>query len=281
MHRLVIIYRFIGNFVPSLLLCTCVCSSFAQKTSDLDSALLLKIRATASQQLRAFSYLEELSDIIGPRLTGSSGTDKASQWALRKMFDMGLKKVHLENWKMKRGWQRGRTRARLIAPFNLDLNVTSYGWVGSTPSGGVDAAVVLVNSDAVEEEGEKNASRGAGKVLLLIPGHLQHSNGFKSFAQMGDFVFAAKRARAAAIIRRDDRPGTMLTHTGPVGFPGVISPIPVVDIAREHEMLLERLLTAGKTVRIRIDVQNKFSPGAVTAANVIGEIPGTEDPEKD
>jgi hypothetical protein len=44
--------------------------------------------------------------------------------------------------------------------------------------------------------------------------------------------------------------------------------------------ILERFLDHNKPVRIRIDVHNRVTEGAVESANVVGEIPGTERPEQ-
>jgi len=51
-------------------------------------------------------------------------------------------------------------------------------------------------------------------------------------------------------------------------------------MTNEDQGLLERLLDDGRTVRVHVDVHNTFSDGPVDAANVVGEIRGTEHPEQ-
>jgi carboxypeptidase Q len=94
-------------------------------------------------------------------------------------------------------------------------------------------------------------------------------------------VSAAEKTHAVAVIYRDVRPGSMLTHAEPVSFSAgdTAYHIPVLDIADEHQKLIERLLEDGGTVRLRLNVQNHFLPGPVETVNVSGEIKGSEHPE--
>jgi tetratricopeptide (TPR) repeat protein len=69
------------------------------------------------------------------------------------------------------------------------------------------------------------------------------------------------------------------THTGIVGF-GTYFDIPVVSITAEDQAQLERLLDQHKNIRIRMQVRNKVTDGPVEAANVVGEVIGTEHPEQ-
>jgi Zn-dependent M28 family amino/carboxypeptidase len=70
-----------------------------------------------------------------------------------------------------------------------------------------------------------------------------------------------------------------LTHTGILGF-GEDFAIPVVDMAMEDQSQLERFLEAGKTVRLRVNVQNTLTGGPVESANVVGDVVGREHPEQ-
>jgi Zn-dependent M28 family amino/carboxypeptidase len=70
-----------------------------------------------------------------------------------------------------------------------------------------------------------------------------------------------------------------LTHTGAMGFDTYYE-IPAVSMIAEDQQLIGRFLDQGKTVRIKINVQNRVSSGPVDSANVIGEIRGVEHPEQ-
>jgi Zn-dependent M28 family amino/carboxypeptidase len=51
-------------------------------------------------------------------------------------------------------------------------------------------------------------------------------------------------------------------------------------MAAEDQEQLERYLDHGKTVRLKINVQNRVTDSTVEAANVVGDIRGTEHPEQ-
>ena len=102
------------------------------------------------------------------------------------------------------------------------------------------------------------------------------------FAKFGEFLKAAHQAGAIAVIggqggRKAE--GMHLTHTGALGF-NTYYEIPVVSMAAEDQEQLERYLARGKTVRLKMNVQNRVTDGPVDSANVVGEIRGTQNPEQ-
>src|SRR5436305_9649684 len=70
-----------------------------------------QITSQALLHSRAYSFIEELCDRIGPRLTGSAEADRAAAWAVRTMQSISLQNVHLEKWQLDRSWRRGLARA--------------------------------------------------------------------------------------------------------------------------------------------------------------------------
>ncbi len=96
------------------------------------------------------------------------------------------------------------------------------------------------------------------------------------------FLKAAHEAQAVAVIGGqggEKAVGMHLTHTGALGF-DTFYDIPVVSMAAEDQNQLERFLDKGKTVRMKIDVQNRVTDGPVESANVVGEIRGSEHSEQ-
>ena len=228
----------------------------------------------------AYPLLKVLTDEIGPRLTGSPSDSTAQQWALQEMRSIGLSNVHGEEWQLERGWRRGYARAQLVIPFQLDLAVASYGWSGSTPNDGVEADVVLVDSSAFELEADEHSANWAGKILLLTPKDPKYFDLFKSMSELPAFLAAAASAHAIAIINGDPRPGILLPHTGPIGLPFHRTDLVVLDMASEQRDLIARTVQLGKASRVKIEVQNEFTPGAVPSRNIVGEIPGSDYPEQ-
>jgi carboxypeptidase Q len=242
---------------------------------------LARIAGEGLMDSHAFEYLTELSDNIGARVTSSPGAQKATDWGLAKMKSIGLQNVHAESWSMWKGWTRGTAQAELLAPVQHTLSIDAMGWTGSTPPGGAEGEVVKANLFDLDTE-MKNASRFQGKIVLMVPEGEPKKSFWMIFAQFGDFLNALRKAGAIAVIGGQGgfkAEGLHLTHTGILGFAEDFA-IPVVDMTNEDQSQIERYLAAGKTVRIHINVQNKFTDGPVESANVIGEIVGSEHPQE-
>ena len=242
---------------------------------------LVKIAGEAMIDSHAFQYLTELSDDIGSRVTGSPAERKAEQWGVAKMKAIGLENVHTEKYQLWRGWTRGMAQGELLEPIRRPLHVDAMGWTGSTPAGGAEGQVVTVNLFDIEEE-VKHASRLSGKIVLVIMQGAPKKNEESLFAIFGDFLKAAGKAGAVAVIggqAGSKAPGMNLTHTGILGFDADFS-IPVLSMTAEDQGQLERYVESGKKVLVRFNVQNTFSNGPAESANVVGEIRGRESPEQ-
>src|SRR5438128_12202327 len=72
-----------------------------------------------SQVMQILSYL---SDVIGPRLTGSPNLKRANEWTRDKLASWGLVNAHLESWgPFGRGWALKRFSAQVIEPQDIPL----------------------------------------------------------------------------------------------------------------------------------------------------------------
>ena len=245
---------------------------------------LAAIAGNGMMSTESYDDLEELSDYIGARVTGSPEAAKAVAWGIEKMKAMGLENVHAEKWQISRGWTRGSTNAELLSPVRRRLIVDSMGWVGSTPSGGVEAEVVPVDVLKLDDEMAKNGASWKGKVLLMVRRGTPPTGPAAAgmFAKFGSFIRKAHEDGAVAIIGGQGgapATGMRLTHTGAMGFDTCYE-IPIVSMIAEDQQQLERFIDQGKTVRLKIDVQNKVTSGPVDSANVVGEIRGSEHPEQ-
>ncbi|MGC2815611.1 MAG: M28 family peptidase [Candidatus Acidiferrum sp.] len=242
---------------------------------------LVKIAGEGLMDSHAFQYLTEVSDDVGARVTGSPQAQKAIEWGLAKMRAIGLENVHEEKWQLWRGWTRGTAQAELLTPIQHPLHIDSMGWTGSTPAGGAEGDVVEVNMFDLDNE-IKNASRLNGKIGLVVTHGEPHKSFIQLFAQFGDFLKAANKAGAVAVIGGQGggtAQGMNLTHTGILGFDADFA-IPVVSMTAEDQGQLERYIARGITPHVRFNIQNTFSNGPVESANVVGEIRGSENPEQ-
>lgn len=272
--------------IVAIFLCVGIASAgsnnSASSTDDGTLKELSAVAGAATMQSHAYEYLEELSDDIGARVTGSEEDKKAEQWGLEKMKAIGLENVHLEPWQMSRGWTRISADAELVSPIHRKLMVDSMGWVGSTPPGGVDAPIVPVNVYQLDDEMKNHSAEWRGKILLAVQRGEKPKDAYATFVKFGDFLRTAQRAGAVAVIGGQGgrkSAGMHLTHTGALGFDTYFE-IPVVSIAAEDQEQLERYLDRGKAITIHINVQNRVTDHPVESANVVGEIPGSEHPEQ-
>jgi carboxypeptidase Q len=242
---------------------------------------LTKIAGEGMMNSHAFQYLTELSDNVGARVTGTPEAQKAIDWGIAKMRAIGLENVHAEKWQLWRGWKRGTADAELLSPMRHKLHVDAMGWTGSTPASGVEGEIVPMNLLDLEQE-TKDLSRLKGKIVLVVSKGTPKKSLDLIFADFGDFLRAAHKARALAVIGGQGgskASGMNLTHTGILGFDADFA-IPVVSMTAEDQGQLERYLDAGLNPRARLNIQNTFTDGPVESANVVGEIRGREHPDQ-
>ena len=113
-----------------------------------------------------------LTDVYGPRLTGSPNLKGASDWVVKRTTEWGLKNAHLEPWDFGRpGWLNERTSAFLIAPVKDSLVVEALAWTPGT-NGAVSASVVQIEPPSRVTQGTARRvlrgepREGQGKIVL-------------------------------------------------------------------------------------------------------------------
>src|SRR3712207_6216058 len=109
--------------------------------------------------------LEYLTDVIGPRLTGSPSLKRANEWTRDRLNAWGLQNARLEPWgPFGRGWTLRRFSAEAVTPQSFPLLAYPRAW-----SPGLDAPLTadLVVVDAkTEEELQKYRGQLRGKIVL-------------------------------------------------------------------------------------------------------------------
>ncbi len=241
----------------------------AQDRAAIEAIHAVDKQNDSSEPIRLVQSLTQL----GPRLTGSNHEREASAWALDEMKRTGLSHVHTETWTLHRGWKRLHAYAHLIKPYASELAVASYGWSGST-HGPASGEVVLVDGDASLTD--ESTQGWAGKVVLIAP---LSKDGIRGVADAPVLAKWAEKAHALAVIDGIARPGGML-HTGPIGFPGRESSLPILDMPERQRQQLEHLVRQGAAPRVVLDIANRFTDGPVTVENMVGEIEGAIHPEQ-
>lgn len=259
-------------------------SAVAIAQSD-DEKMLRQIHDQALTNAKAYSWLDYLCNSIGPRLSGSANAEKAVLYTKSEMEKLGFDKVYLQEVIVPK-WVRGRQEIGQIIDGKQknDVAICALGGSVATPEKGITAQVVEVSSfEQLAQMGDKVK----GKIVFfnhpMIPNNIQT---FQSYGEAGKMRWAGpeeaiKYGAVATIcrslgLRLDDFP-----HTGSMGYGDLPSEkhIPAVAISTRGAELLSAKLKQNPNLQFYLWQECKTFDD-VPSANVIGEIRGSETPDK-
>src|SRR6478672_7899049 len=117
----------------------------AAEKLDLDA--IYRIKDEGLQRSKVMEIESYLTDVYGPRLTGSPNIREAADWAQKTMKDWGLVNVHIETWPFGRGWQNQRFLAHALTPRAYPIIGYPKAWTPGT-AGQVtgEAVLAVINS---------------------------------------------------------------------------------------------------------------------------------------
>lgn len=142
-----------------------VSAAFAQEKAD--SAMMAKIRDEGLNRSQAKEILSWLTDVYGPRLTGSPEYTAAANWAKGKFTDLGLENAHLEAWgPFGRGWRLKKYSANLVGRQVQPLVSYPKAWSPGFGSKEVEAEIVYLNADSLPQL-EAYKGKLKGKFVLI------------------------------------------------------------------------------------------------------------------
>jgi hypothetical protein len=142
------------------------------ETVDLGVAHRIRTEAfgTHSKVMDTAFYL---TDVYGPRLTGSPELKAAAEWAIRKMNEWGLANVRMEPWggtgTFGRGWSCTRFVAMMKEPGFQPIIGFARPWSPGTDGDVTGEAVLAVISSA--EDMEPWRGKLKGKIVLAATPH--------------------------------------------------------------------------------------------------------------
>ena len=155
MKRLACIVLFAAAFVGAA----------AQPAAEkIDTAMISKIRAEGMNNSRIMETLSYLSDVYGPRLTGSPEFKEAADWAKKKLEEMGLQNVAFETWKFGKGWSMKNFSAEMTEPRVLPLIAYPKAWSPST-KGTVSGYAVYLDAKT-DDDLQKYKGKLKGAIVL-------------------------------------------------------------------------------------------------------------------
>ena len=113
-------------------------------TEKLDLDAIYRIKEEGLQRSKVMEIESYLTDVYGPRLTGSPNIKEAADWAQKTMKEWGLANVQLETFPFGRGWQNQRFVAHALTPRAYPLIAYPKAWTPGTNGPVTGEAVMAV-----------------------------------------------------------------------------------------------------------------------------------------
>jgi carboxypeptidase Q len=276
-------------------------------TEKVDLDAIYRIKDEGLQRSKVMEIESYLTDVYGPRLTGSPEIKEAAEWTQKTMKEWGLVNVHTETWPFGRGWQNRRMVAAAVSPRAYPLIAYPKAWTPGTngPVTG-DAVLAVIDSDKDFEtfRGKLRGKFALSMAMRDVParfeplGHRYTDQELADLAKQpaaggrggrgrgnANAAFARQKTQfwidegVAAVVDFSRGDGGTVFVQGPQGVSrdpkGPAQP-PQVTIAVEHYGRIVRTLEKKIPVTLQMDIENRFFDTDLNGFNVVGELPGTD-----
>jgi len=278
-----------------------------------DLAIVNRIKSEAFENSKVMDHLFFLTDVHGPRLTGSPNFQAAADWAVQRLTEYGLT-AKQEKWgPFGRGWASKHFELAMVEPQYQPLIAIPLAWTASTGRT-VTGEPILAAIDT-EADFEKYKGKLQGKVVMLMkpqplaietkplgrrytdselsdvftapdPGrNIPGANGRPT----ADEARERRDKRLAfrdklAVFLKDEGALLALSYSGDGGTVFAMAggsedpkrPIPIASavLTPEHYNRIARLIDHKIPVKLQFNVQNEIYEGNRDSLNVVAEIPG-------
>jgi len=297
------------QFITLLIALSISLSIQSQEKEQTDIVDIIKKHGLENSQVMEIASW--ITDVHGPRLTGSTGLDNATKWVKDEMESWGMENVHLQQWgPFGRGWDL--THFEMHAEGANYWPIIAYPKAWSSSISGTGEAVYL-NIQSISDV-EKYKGQLAGK-FVLIDTIREIEEAFKPSAIRHDDESLLKLANASAPTPRErrsrnpnsdaaklrsaiwnlletEKPIAVLDRSyrgelGTVFVSGARSAegsardnekyvVPQVTLAMEHYNRIFRVLIKGIPVTLSLDLKTNYTNPDEMEHNIIAEIPGTD-----
>jgi carboxypeptidase Q len=157
--------------VTALVVTTLVALPKGAANEPIDYASLARIRAEGLQNSQVMDLASWMTDVYGPRLSGSPNIQKAGEWAVATMKEWGLQNVAMEPWANQtmfpRGWSNDKFYLAAVSPQSFSMTGMSTAWTPGT-NGLIRGDAVLVTA-TTEEDLKKLSGTLRGKFVMTDP----------------------------------------------------------------------------------------------------------------
>jgi len=128
---------------------------------------IVRIREEGLTRSQVMATLSYLTDVIGPRLTGSPNMKRANDWTRDQLAKWGLQNAHLEEWgPFGRGWVLKSFYAEVVEPQSIPLLAIPLAW---SPAVDVPLADVVFLDAKDEADLARFKGQLRGKIVMFGP----------------------------------------------------------------------------------------------------------------
>jgi len=125
-----------------------------------DLSMVDRIKTEAFDRSKVMDTLYQITDLRGPRLTGSPEFDDAAQWTVERLKQYGLANVHLEHWgPFGRAWSLQESSVELLEPRYQRLDAAPLAW-SSSSNGPVTGDLMMAPLNVYFRDGPKKIREG-------------------------------------------------------------------------------------------------------------------------
>ncbi len=284
-------------------------------TVPVDWAMVARIREEGLQRSHVMEYEGYMVDVLGARLTNSRDMQRGQQWLLAEMNRMGLANVAAEPFgDYGVTWDNEYVSLHLLEPDYTPM--TAYPIAYTPGTDGRKTAQAVVVDLQVRGDLDRYRGTLRGKVALVTPpARIDVAALYAGSPRLTDAdlhtleatVIAPARPAPPRAVPRPDAltPAERLafykaegvvavlqSESGWIGAvrgygrpgaredgwarAGMLASPPVVAVTPEHYNRMFRILGRGIPVTVEIEVRNRIGERVEKAANVVGEIPGSD-----
>ncbi len=250
----------------------------------MDSAKIKSLFNAALTDGKSYEWLRDLTQNIGPRLSGSPEAQKAVEWGEKVMQEVGLDSVWLQPV-MVPHWVRGEKEVAnyTVNGIKKEVAVCALGFSIATPKKGITAEVIEVKS---LEEAKALGDKMKGKIVFFnrpFDNTLIHT--FQAYGgcvdqRVAGAAVCGEFGAKAVIVRSMSNAIDDYPHTGTMSYQDLPEEkyIPAAAISTLAAENLSKDLKENPNLKFYLKQNCKTLPDA-PSFNVVGEIKGYENPE--
>lgn len=136
--------------------------------SQTKSQALSKINTEGFQKSEVMNLITDLSDVYGPRLTGTDQYYTAAEWAKKTMEDWGMDKVYFENYCDDcMGWEVTSFNVEMTSPTYMKIQAYPYAWTESSNGVQLGDLIWIESHSDLDKVKKQWSGKLQGKTILI------------------------------------------------------------------------------------------------------------------